>query len=629
MTAQGAGGSTGGTLRRLESVRWRLGAADMKAMAATQSASLVVHLRIDRLRGSRQDQRESHRRCFGVPQAAEFCADHPHPMNATLRALFPFAFATVAAFAQQATAAQGDLDLTFGGTGKVTTAIGDQESEGYGVAIDSYGRIVVAGRSVSGSPTQNADFAVVRYEADGSLDTTFNGTGKVTTDTGSLYDSANAIVIQSDGKILVAGQSTNPIGGASTFAVARYNEDGSLDTTLNGTGKVTTTVGVYSTGGSIALQTDGKFVVAGESSDGFAIVRYNGNGSLDTTFNGTGKATVNIGSGGQCRGLAIQSDGKIVVTGWINQNSNYDIAVVRFNPDGGLDTSFNGTGKVVTDFGSFDLAYSVAVQNDGKLVVAGSSLVRYNTTGSLDMSFGVNGRVISSSASIVIQRDGKLVLAGAKNLNFAVGRYNTDGSPDTSFNVTGIVTTDFGGGEGADAVAIASDWKIVVAGYSNASGRDQFAVARYVSEPDNDFDGIPDRYETGTGIYVSPEDTGTSPTIFDSDGDGLADGQEVNTFHSNPTIRDTDGDGFDDGFEVSTGFSPTSAASSPDAFSTALPAIEFRFAAASGVNYRIESSTDLSNWETIETPIVGAGGIVARFYPTEGQARRYFRARRN
>ncbi len=146
---------------------------------------------------------------------------------------------------------------------------------------------------------------------------------------------------------------------------------------------------------------------------------------------------------------------------------------------------------------------------------------------------------------------------------------------------------------------------------------------------DADGDGILDKYETGTGVYVSPTNTGTSPTNPDTDGDGLTDGQEVNTYHSNPNVRDTDGDGFDDGFEVTTGFNPTSAASTPDSLSSIRTAAEYRFNAALGISYRIEASTDLATWTTIEPNIIGAGGVVSRFYSIEGQARRYFRSRRN
>ena len=146
---------------------------------------------------------------------------------------------------------------------------------------------------------------------------------------------------------------------------------------------------------------------------------------------------------------------------------------------------------------------------------------------------------------------------------------------------------------------------------------------------DTDGDEVLDKYETGTGIYVSPTNTGTSLTNPDTDGDGLTDGQEVNIYHSNPNLPDTDGDGFDDGFEVTTGFSPTSAASTPDALSSIRTAAEYRFNAANGISYRIEAFTDFTNWSTIETNIIGSGGVITRFYSIEGQPRRFFRSRRN
>jgi len=165
--------------------------------------------------------------------------------------------------------------------------------------------------------------------------------------------------------------------------------------------------------------------------------------------------------------------------------------------------------------------------------------------------------------------------------------------------------------------------------YNRALSPAEVQQLKDIEDPDTDGDGIRDRFETGTGTYVSPEDTGTRASNSDSDGDGLSDGQEVSFYLSNPNIIDTDGDGFGDGFEVSTGFSPTSATSTPEALSTALQAIEYRFNAASGVNYRIEVSTDLANWATIETPIPGTGGVITRFYSTENQPRRFFRSRRN
>lgn len=154
-------------------------------------------------------------------------------------------------------------------------------------------------------------------------------------------------------------------------------------------------------------------------------------------------------------------------------------------------------------------------------------------------------------------------------------------------------------------------------------------VGAYENISDIDHDGLPDIYETGTEIYVSATSTGSKPNVADSDGDGILDGVEVNIHGTNPNLTDSDADGFDDLFEINTGFSPISATSTPDALSTIRTAVEFRFNAANGVNYRIEGSTDLQNWDTIETGIIGAGGVVTRFYSTENQPKRYFRVKRN
>jgi len=351
-------------------------------------------------------------------------------------------------FISQATtfAADGDLDTTFDGDGKVTTAIGSGEDQAYGVAIQSDGKIVVAGRSWNGV---NDDFAIVRYNTDGTPDASFDTDGKVTTAIGSGEDRANGVAIQSDGKIVVAGYRI--INDNYDFAVVRYNTDGTPDASFDTDGKVTTAIGSgndFAYG--VAIQSDGKIVVAGRSLNGatydFAVVRYNTDGSLDTTFDTDGKVTTDIGSSHDfAYGVAIQSDGKIVVAGYSIISGNYDVAVVRYNTDGSPDTGFDTDGKVTTDISSSDYANGVAIQSDGKIVVAGHS------------SNGVN-------------------------FDFAVVRYNTNGSLDTTFDTDGKVTTAIGSGEDqANGVAIQSDGKIVVAGYSNISGNYDFAVVRYQS----------------------------------------------------------------------------------------------------------------------------------------------------
>lgn len=306
---------------------------------------------------------------------------------------------------------------------------------------------------------------------------------------------------------------------------------------------------------------------------------------------------------------------------------------------------------VTTAFGDYAIARSVRIQDNGKIVVAGISdtggavgfaLLRYNSDGTLDTSFNGSGKVITNfpftgngATCVTLQRDGKIIAVGsagpATDYDLAVVRYNSDGSLDTSFNGIGKLTTAVGSSQdGAASVAVQSDGYIVVAGYAyNAANNYDFAVVRYEGDLDTDGDGLLDRNETGTGIYVSPQDTGTSPTNADTDGDGLNDGAEVNTYHSNPHVRDTDSDGFDDGFEVSIGFSPTAATSTPDALSTILTAVEYRFNAANGISYRIEASIDVMNWTTIETNIIGSGGAIIRLYSIDGQQRRFFRSRRN
>lgn len=411
---------------------------------------------------------------------------------------------------------------TLGNGGKVTTAIGSGADRGKDLAIQADGRIVVAGYAYNGT---NDDFAVVRYNTDGSLDTTFGSNGKVTTDFG-YDDQGRGVAIQTDGKIVVVGHSGTVGTYYGVWATARYNNDGSLDTTFGTGGKVTTDIGSsHDWPSSVVIQSDGKIVVGGSEDNkvptDFALARYNSDGSLDTSFGASGIVDTPIGTGyDEGNGdLILQTDGKIILTGWAEVSYDQkDFALVRYNSNGSLDTTFDDDGKVTTDLGTkADYAWAAALQIDGKIILAGYTytgnstcdiaMARYSSDGSLDTTFGSNGTVVThlgstseSALGIALQTDGKIVLAGYSGGDFVVLRYNSDGSLDATFGSGGHVTTDFGSGDDyGEDVVIQTDGKIVVAGYAYNGTDDDFAVVRYNTDGDLDttFGGV-----SGEGVIV-------------------------------------------------------------------------------------------------------------------------------
>ncbi|HVE58433.1 MAG TPA: FG-GAP-like repeat-containing protein, partial [Pyrinomonadaceae bacterium] len=221
------------------------------------------------------------------------------------------------------------------------------------------------------------DFALARFNTDGSFDTSFDGDGRVTTDFGDVSDSALAIGIQTDGRIVAAGHTGNNDG--IDFALARYNADGSLDTSFDGDGKVTTDFsGVFNYARSVAIQADGKIVAAGacntEVSSGLAIVRYNPNGSLDTSFDDDGKVLTSVLSTYEfVASVAVQSDGKIVVAGSAGDNAAADFGLIRYNSNGSLDGSYGTAGKAIFDIFGSDLIFALTLDSMGRAVVAGES----------------------------------------------------------------------------------------------------------------------------------------------------------------------------------------------------------------------------------------------------------------
>lgn len=420
-----------------------------------------------------------------------------------------------------ALAASGDLDTTFSGDGLVTSFVvpsnpgrGDVAR---GIAIQTNGKIVAAG--YSNVPTTNSyDFALTRYNTNGSLDTTFSGDGRLITNFGG-DDIAFDVVVQPNGKIIATGLKCNAISGLCDVALARYNSGGALDTTFSGDGKQTTDYGEGQNGsnGGLAIQPDGKIVVAGymrnsnDNSSDFAFYRYKANGSPDTAFHGSGKAHGGFGVGRQdiATDLVIQSsDGKIVVAGYtgdVNGNNN-NFAIARLNADGTGDTTFSGDARQTTNFGADDYAYALALGPNGKIVVVGEkrtsttsyfAVARYNTNGDLDITFNGTGKKAfsivpgqrSSAYDVIVQSNGKIVVMGStsnvtSSFDFAVVRLNSNGSFDTSFSGDGKVRVDWGGASLDFGYALALqplDGKYVLGGTSDSGqfpGQDDFALAR-------------------------------------------------------------------------------------------------------------------------------------------------------
>jgi uncharacterized delta-60 repeat protein len=354
----------------------------------------------------------------------------------------------------------------------------------------------------------------------GTLDASFGTGGKVITDFGGIPAAARILAVQQDGKILAAGVAFS--NGGTDFALARYNSNGTLDTSFGTNGKVITAFdfpGNFDRVFTVVPQPDGKFVVVGSTVNlfaNFALARFNANGTIDTSFGTGGIVTTAFGVSAEATSAVVQSDGKIVAAGFANLGGGDYFALVRYNSNGTIDTSFGTGGKVTTAFLSqgFSLAKvnSVSLQPDGKIVAAGNAavgggfdfaLARYNSNGTLDASFGTGGQLTTDFAgandqadSVSVQPDGKIVAAGAagkfinRGFDFGLARYNSNGMLDTSFGTSGKVTTDFAGSDDvpsdASSIAVQGDGKIVVIGrtlvavnQSDGALIYNFALARY------------------------------------------------------------------------------------------------------------------------------------------------------
>jgi uncharacterized delta-60 repeat protein len=345
----------------------------------------------------------------------------------------------------------GSLDPSFGFFGRVTTAVG-LDASAYALQLQPDGRIVTAGlyhyTNFSGTVY---GFALARHNADGSVDSSFGTGGKVTTTFGTSGDYATGLALQADSKIVAVGNTqVDSINQIFNIAVARYTANGLLDSSFGGTGKLVTQVaGGQSMAGGVVIQADGKILVGGYGQVGtatnFALLRFRPDGSLDTSFGSFGRVTSDFGTGHSSFGnaLALQPDGKIILAGRVMLGSLGAVALARYNSDGTLDPSFGTGGKLITQVGIvYDYANSVAVMPDGKILVAGPSrqgnedkyaILRYLPNGSLDSSYGIEGKMLVSFAdgndianAVAIDQIGRAVVAGSAGSIFGIARLSSE-----------------------------------------------------------------------------------------------------------------------------------------------------------------------------------------------------------
>jgi uncharacterized delta-60 repeat protein len=410
----------------------------------------------------------------------------------------------------------GALDPAFGQGGKVVTDIDHVRNVGSKILIQPDGKILVIG--FCAFDNIGRDFTLVRYLPDGSLDNTFGLNGIVKTPISSVEDWALSAALQTDGKIIVAGYTWN--GNNFDFALVRYHSDGMRDPTFGNGGIVMTDfAGNNDKAYGVCIQADGKIVLAGSSGDtgdvdvDVAIARYNPSGVLDESFGIAGKMKVHVGDAlfwQAAKAIAVQPDGKILATGFTeayDKEGKYVqvcFLTLRINSDGNLDNTFGDHGIAITKIGIDDSATSICIQPDGKILVLGSTneavfdnsdmaVVRYQSDGTADNAFGLNGIVKISTENnedygraLALQQNGQILAVGStgpgdgSDWDFMIVRINPNGSLDGEFGAGGKVITDFTGDHDiAASVAVQADGKILIGGHSKIGADYDLLLARY------------------------------------------------------------------------------------------------------------------------------------------------------
>jgi uncharacterized delta-60 repeat protein len=403
----------------------------------------------------------------------------------------------------------GLLDSAFGANGIATTLMSTGTGCANATAVQSDDKIVLAEYTFNG--LQNV-FAVARYTAKGILDNSFGTEGRVLTPILTGNAEANAVAIQSDGKIVVVGTYQNMSPYKTDIIIARYNAVGTLDDTFGVNGLIVKDIANYdSHANSVVIQSDGAIVVAGNleagTSSNFLLVRYNPNGFIDSSF-GTNGVVVSAFGGQSCAYAAVfQNDGKILVSGYSGSQTKQDLSILRFESNGAIDQAFgtNGVTMLHIDSSSYSSGNALALKADGKIIVAGRCLfiqnngfrdnefvtAQFNANGKLDTLFGVGGAVIEPigfsavASALAIQKNGKIVIAGSAydSRDFTIVRYDSTGTYDPEFGANGMVNTPVGLNAYASSISLQSDGKIIVSGsvmiYIDYNARSGFAMARY------------------------------------------------------------------------------------------------------------------------------------------------------
>ncbi len=405
-------------------------------------------------------------------------------------------------------AADGDLDPLWNSDGVATIGVTDTIYQGYRIALQCDGKVVVAG--IANGAGESADLAVVRFNADGSLDSSFGTAGLFAINVGDFGSSGLDLAIQPDGKIVVVGTVYNDIfSGGIGFLVIRLTNGGVPDSTFSGDGIFGFNFDGSSWAQAVAIQDDGRIVIVGRTNNlsAMAVARLTTGGALDSSFSGDGKVLVDFTMGDdEAWDVVMQEDGRILVVGDADTGVGSVAVVVRLLSNGTLDTTFGsgGGGGAAINFGYDSFGRAIALQKDGKIVIAGITdsatsvaVARLTTGGLLDPTFSGDGMVTrdfnygpDEGWDVAMQGDGRIVVAGSGYVDglhyVALLRFTTDGTPDPTLGGYGYSLVSFGFNAFGRGVAIQPhDHKIVATGFVQAgSSESSLTVIRAIGNTD-------------------------------------------------------------------------------------------------------------------------------------------------